>query len=357
MRLDPADPARRSLDQAEKAVQKATDLTRQMLAYSGRGHFVVKPLSLNEVVSEMTHLLQVTLAKQTELDLELAPGLPPVLADAAQIQQVVLNLVTNAAEAIGQEEGSITVRTLAEVFDRPQLEALCPTQGLEPGRYASLEVTDTGCGMGPELVERIFDPFFTTKPKGHGLGLSAMHGILKAHRAGMVIRSVPGEGTTFRILFPATDGELVPLQPEDSGPRQVFQGLALVADDEPMVLEFAASALESMGFEVIRARDGAEAVVRFLDHRDRIRLVLLDLTMPRMDGIETFTELRRLQPGLPILLSSGYDTDAAARDLVAQGEVLFLPKPYPVRDLRKLVGEVLAPDGAFRAPGPPNPGA
>ena len=173
----------------------------------------------------------------------------------------------------------------------------------------------------------------------------------------MVIRSVPGEGTTFRILFPATDGELVPLQPEDSGPRQVFQGLALVADDEPMVLEFAASALESMGFEVIRARDGAEAVVRFLDHRDRIRLVLLDLTMPRMDGIETFTELRRLQPGLPILLSSGYDTDAAARDLVAQGEVLFLPKPYPVRDLRKLVGEVLAPDGAFRAPGPPNPGA
>ena len=357
MRLDPADPARRSLDQAEKAVQKATDLTRQMLAYSGRGHFVVKPLNLNEVVSEMTHLLQVTLAKQTELDLELAPGLDPVLADAAQIQQVVLNLVTNAAEAIGQEEGSITLRTLTDDFDRPQLEALCPTQGLEPGRYAILEVTDTGCGMGPELVERIFDPFFTTKPKGHGLGLSAMHGILKAHRAGMVIRSVPGAGTTFRILFPATEEKLEPLQPEDSGPRQVFQGLALVADDEPMVLDFAASALESMGFEVIRARDGAEAVVRFLDHRDRIRLVLLDLTMPRMDGIETFTELRRLQPGLPIILSSGYDTDAAAQDLVALGQVQFLPKPYRVRDLRKVVGKSLALREALKVPAPPTPGA
>lgn len=357
MRLDPADPARRSLDQAEKAVQKATDLTRQMLAYSGRGHFVVKPLSLNEVVSEMTHLLQVTLSKKTELYLDLAPGLPPVLADSAQIQQVVLNLVTNAAEAIGPEDGSITVRTLTETFDRSQLEVLCPTQGLESGSYAILEVTDTGCGMGPELVERIFDPFFTTKPKGHGLGLSAMHGILRAHKAGMIIRSVPGAGTTFRILFPATGEKLETLQPEDSGPRLVFQGLALVADDEPMVLDFAASALESMGFEVIRARDGAEAVVRFLDHRDRIRLALLDLTMPRMDGIETFTELRRLQPSLPIILSSGYDTDAAARDLVAQGEVQFLPKPYPVRDLRKLVCDVLAPVGAFRSPAPPNPGA
>lgn len=357
LRLDPADPARRSLDQAEKAVQKATDLTRQMLAYSGRGHFVVKPLSLNEVVSEMTHLLQVTLSKKTELYLDLAPGLPPVLADSAQLQQVVLNLVTNAAEAIGPEDGSITVRTLAEAFERPQLEALCPTQGLEPGPYAILEVTDTGCGMGPELLERIFDPFFTTKPKGHGLGLSAMHGILKAHKAGMIIRSVPGAGTTFRILFPATEAKLETLQPEDSGPRLVFQGLVLVADDEPMVLDFAASALESMGFDVIRARDGAEAVLRFLEHRDRIRLALLDLTMPRMDGIETFTELRRLQPSLPIILSSGYDTDAAARDLVTQGEVQFLPKPYPVRELRKLVGEVLAPGGAFTSPGPPSPGA
>ncbi|MFN7957203.1 MAG: cache domain-containing protein [Holophagaceae bacterium] len=351
MRLDPADPTRRSLDQAEKAVQKAADLTRQMLAYSGRGHFVVKPLDLNEVVSEMTHLLQVTLPKKTELDLDLAPDLPPVLADAAQIQQVVLNLVTNAAEAIGPEEGAITVRTLGEDFGQMQLEALCPAQGLAAGPYEVLEVTDTGCGMGPELLERIFDPFFTTKPKGHGLGLSAMHGILRAHQAGMAIRSIPGAGTTFRILFPATREPLQRPLPDDAGPEQVFQGLVLVADDEPMVLDFATSALESMGLEVIHARDGAEAVLRFLDHRDRLRLVLLDLTMPRMDGIETFTELRRIQPGIPVILSSGYDIDAAAQDLVAQGEVLFLPKPYPVRELRRVVAE------ALRAPGPPSPGA
>ncbi len=357
MRLEPDDPARRSLNQAEKAVQKATDLTRQMLAYSGRGHFVVKPLDLNLTVQEMTHLLHVTLAKKTELDLELAPGLPPVLADSAQIQQVVLNLVTNASEAIGQEAGTITLRTRAEDLDRAALEALCPTQGLEPGRFAILEVTDTGCGMGPELIERIFDPFFTTKPKGHGLGLSALHGILKAHRAGMTIRSMPGSGTTFRIYFPATLEKLPDLVGDDSGPVQIFQGLALVADDEPMVLDFAAAALESMGFEVIRAKDGAEAVVRFVEHQGRVRLALLDLTMPRMDGLEAFAELRRMEPSLPIILSSGYDSDAAAQGLVDLGQARFLPKPYPVRDLRKVVGEIMARAGSdpLKAPAPSKP--
>lgn len=342
MRLEPEDPARRSLNQAEKAVQKATDLTRQMLAYSGRGHFVVKPLDLNLTVQEMTHLLHVTLAKKTELDLELAPELPPVLADSAQIQQVVLNLVTNASEAIGQEEGTITLRTRTEDLGRAALEALCPTLDLEPGHYAILEVTDTGCGMGPELIEHIFDPFFTTKPKGHGLGLSALHGILKAHGAGMTIRSVPGSGSTFRIFFPSTLERLPDLVSDDSGPLQIFQGLALVADDEPMVLDFAAAALESMGFDVIRAKDGAEAVTRFLEHQGRVRLALLDLTMPRMDGLEAFAELRRMDPSLPVILSSGYDTDAAAQGLVDLGQARFLPKPYPVRDLRKVVGEVMA---------------
>jgi CheY-like chemotaxis protein len=220
-----------------------------------------------------------------------------------------------------------------------------------------MEVIDTGCGMDQDLVERIFDPFFTTKPTGHGLGLSAIHGILKSHRAGISIESTPGVGTTFQILFPATLEKLPSSVNDDSGPRQIFQGLALVADDEPMVLDFAVAALESMGFDVIQARDGAEAVARFLESPDRFRLVLLDLTMPRMDGLEALAELRRTRPSIPVILSSGYDADAAAQKLVELGQVRFLPKPYPIRELRRMVGDAMAEAEAVRSPAPPNPGA
>ena len=357
LRLEPSDPARRALDQAEMAVQKASDLTRQMLAYSGRGHFVVRPLDLNLAVHEMVHLLQVSLSKKADLRLDLAADLPPVLADSAQIQQVVLNLVTNASEAIGPREGTITLRTRTEYLDHSRLETICPNQGLEPGPFAIMEVIDTGCGMDQDLVERIFDPFFTTKPTGHGLGLSAIHGILKSHRAGISIESTPGVGTTFQILFPATLEKLPSSVNDDSGPRQIFQGLALVADDEPMVLDFAVAALESMGFDVIQARDGAEAVARFLESPDRFRLVLLDLTMPRMDGLEALAELRRTRPSIPVILSSGYDADAAAQKLVELGQVRFLPKPYPIRELRRMVGDAMAEAEAVRSPAPPNPGA
>ena len=357
LQLEPNAIALRALDQAEKAVEKAADLTRQMLAYSGRGHVLVKPINLNLMVDEMTHLLRVTLSKNTRLNLELAPKLPPILADGAQIQQVVLNLVTNASEAIGSHEGAITVRTRAEWIEQARLEALCPRQNLEAGAYAVLEVTDTGCGMDPELIERIFDPFFTTKPTGHGLGLSAIHGILKSHRAGIHISSSPGTGTAFQILFPVTQEDLPEVPFQDSGPRILFEGLALVADDEPMVLDFAVAALESMGFQVLSAKDGAEAVARFKESPDQIQLALLDLTMPRMDGLEVFAELRKLRPSLPVILSSGYDADASARNLVELGQVFFLPKPYPIRDLRKAVLEAMAETERVRSPEPPSPGA
>jgi len=359
MRLEPGDPSRDPLDQAEKAVQRAADLTRQMLAYSGRGQFIVLPLDLNRAVEEMAHLLHVTISKKTELRLDLDGSLAAVRADSAQIQQVVLNLVTNASEAIGPREGTIVLRTWTGTFDQAGLDALCPAQGLPAGAYSVLEVTDTGCGMTPELVERIFDPFFTTKPTGHGLGLSAMHGILKAHQAGMHIRTAPGAGTTFQILLPAIQETPPMSEVEHSGPRKVYQGLALVADDEPLVLDFAVAALESMGFDVIEARDGAEAVARFMEAKDRITLVLLDLTMPRMDGLEALAELKLANPAIAVILSSGYDPNAAAQRLVELGQVWFLPKPYPIRELRKVVGEAMdaAAAAGVKPPAPPTPGA
>jgi signal transduction histidine kinase/CheY-like chemotaxis protein len=359
MRLEPDDPTQRPLRQAEKAVQKATELTRQMLAYSGRGHVIVKPLDLNLAVQEMVHLLHVTLPKRTVLRLDLAPELSAILADAAQVQQVVLNLVTNASEAIGTAEGVISLSTRAVRLEAPDLDSLCPNQDLAAGRYAILEVRDTGCGMGPDLIERIFDPFFTTKSKGHGLGLSAMHGILRIHHAGIRIQSQLGAGSTFQVLFPATDEQIAPVPEDHVSPQRRFSGLALVADDEPMVLDFAGAALETMGFDVIRAVDGVEAVERFMTDPERFRLAILDITMPRMDGLETFTELKRRCPALPIILSSGYDPASAAQNFMDLGQAWFLPKPYPIREFRRVVLEAMAQAGpeAVKPPAPPTPEA
>jgi signal transduction histidine kinase/ActR/RegA family two-component response regulator len=357
-RLSPDHPGQRTLALAEKAVQRATELTRQMLAYSGQVHFVVKPLDLNLAVHEISHLLRVTLSKQAILRLDLAPELPAILADAAQIQQVMLNLVTNASEALGSNKGSIILRTRTEDLDQQELAAFCPGQDLEPGNYVTLEVADTGCGMGPDLLERIFDPFFTTKPMGHGLGLSAMHGILRTHHAGIHIQSAPGSGSTFTILFPAAIASPLMLAEEYDRQGQSFQGLALVADDEPLILEFVTDALESMGFEVIQAEDGHEAVTRFLEHPQEIRLAILDFTMPRMNGIEVFNELRAHQPTLPVILSSGYDPEAAVRGLMDQGQAWFLPKPYLMKELRRVVCEAMAAtQQSLTRPGQPNPSA
>ena len=341
MHLGPGTPVQRPLDQAERAVIKASGLARQLLAYSGHGHFVVRVHDLNRMLEEMANLLQTPLSRKVRLSLHLGRELPSINADVAQIQQMVLNLVTNAAEAIGCGEGTVTLRTAAQSLSAADLLAKCPAQDLAPGSYVVLEVSDTGCGMCPDLIQRIFDPFFTTKTAGRGLGLSAIHGILKGHGAGLCIESEPGRGSTFRILFPANPQRVQP--PAEMDPDQVtrFSGTALVADDEPMIREFAAAALAIMGFSVVEARDGVEALARFKEAPDLVRIVLLDITMPRMDGLETFAALRQIRPELPIILNSGYDQDAAARQLVGKGPSRFLAKPYQMRDLRRVVAEAL----------------
>ncbi len=358
LRLEPGDPVQRALGQAERAAQKAAELTRQMLAYSGRNRLTMKPLDLNRSIQEMVPILQVALSKQTTLRLDLAPDLPPILADASQIRQVVLNLVTNASEALSAQEGTVTLRTAAKDLDPLELAAFSLDPGLEAGRFAFLAVSDTGCGMPPEVLQHIFEPFYSTKPMGHGLGLSAIHGILRTHRGGIRIESAPGSGSTFTLLFPATEEALPVLVNEGPESRQTFQGLALVADDEPLVLDFVAVALESMGFEVLRARDGQEAVACFREQAEHIRLAILDFTMPRMNGIEALHELRLLQPSLPVILSSGYDPEAAVRGLVDREEALFLPKPYTMREFHRMVGKAMArAQEPTTPPGPPTPWA
>ena len=337
----PGNPSARYLEAAERTLLKAADLTRQMLAYSGRGSFAVEPLDLNALVQEMSHLLAVSIPKKTILNSHLEPELPWVHADASQLQQVVLNLVTNAAESIGENQGRIDIVTGRERLAAGTAAVLLPSRELEPGEYVFLEVADTGCGIAPELLEKIFDPFFSTKRAGRGLGLSSMVGILRAHRGGIRIHSQPGRGSTFRVYLPAGLGTIRKQEIPVAGESPKLTGTVLLVDDEPAILETGAGLLSQLGFQVRTARDGQEAVALFSVDPAAVDLVLMDITMPRLGGREACLAMRALRPMLPVLLSSGYDERESLRDLPRQGVTGFLKKPYRVQELRQAIIKIL----------------
>jgi two-component system cell cycle sensor histidine kinase/response regulator CckA len=350
MQLPPDHEAQPSLERVEACADRASDLTRQMLAYSGRGRFVVQPVDLSDAVQDMTGLMRVTQGKDVELDIQLDAALPPVEADVAQLRQLVMNLITNAADAIGDKPGRIRIRTSLLYCDPEFLERAYLREPLAVGTYVCLEVTDSGCGMDPSVVERMFDPFFTTKETGHGLGLAATLGIVRGHGGAIVVDSVPGQGTTIRVLLPPTDGKPVTtgrlLTLEDDLPRGA--GTVLIVDDEDSVRTLAAAALRRAGWRTLQARDGLEALEKVGRHREKIRLVLLDMTMPRMDGPETWARLRDLAPGLPVLMSSGYAENEVRGRFEAGGPAGFLQKPYRAQELINAVADVLESRSAAR---------
>ncbi|HJV22281.1 MAG TPA: response regulator [Holophagaceae bacterium] len=340
-KTDGTHPVAAHLHQIDTTARRAADLSRQMLAYSGRGPFQVTSLDLNRQVREMAGLLSVSVAKKVALEMDLEDPLPTVDADAAQFQQVILNLVTNASEAIGERGGRVRLRTRAANLTAEELAAEFPGQVLAPGPYVRLEVEDDGCGMDAETIGRIFDPFFTTKFTGRGLGLSAMLGIVRGHRAGIRVESRPEQGTTFTLIFPA--GEAAPaaepprVQPEANS----LSGRVLVVDDEEIVRDLAEIALESLGLEVMLAKDGLEAVAMVELHGPRLDLLLMDLTMPRMDGAEAFRIIRALHPRLPVILTSGYTEAESLRAMAGLQPDAFLQKPFRVPDLQGCVASLL----------------
>ena len=340
--LPPESPARGDLKNITTAALRAAELTKQMLAYSGKGKFVVETLNLSKLVEEMAHLLQVSISKNVVLKYNFADNLPTIEADGAQIRQVVMNLIINASEAVGEESGVVTVSTGVIEADRSYLSETYLDENLPEGDYVGLEVADTGCGMDEQTQQKIFDPFFTTKFTGRGLGLAAVLGIVRGHAGAMKIYSQPQRGSTFKVLFPASR------QPvgESAGPSATEQewrgsGVILVVDDDEPVRITAKLMLEKLGFTVLTAEDGRAALEVFRSRGDEIVVVLLDLTMPHLDGEETFRELRRLRPDVRVILSSGYNEQETTSHFAGKGLAGFLQKPYGLRPLGEKIRQVL----------------
>jgi len=325
-------PTRDSLTDIVRASRRAADLCRQMLAYSGKGRFAVEPLSLNDLIEEMAHLLVVSISKNVALQCRFASDLPMVEGDATQLRQIVMNLITNASEAVGPGAGSVTLSTGVEPCTAESFADTVTHERLPEGPYAYIEVSDTGCGMPPETLARIFDPFFTTKFTGRGLGLAAVLGIVRGHRGAIRVRTEPGKGTTFRVLFPVRAGAqpapaaiAAPPPPE---PAPAGSGTILIVDDEPGVRHVAGRMLASAGFEVLAAASGAEAIEILRADPARITCVLLDLTMPKMDGDETLGHLRAIRGDLPVVLSSGYNEQELLQRFAGRNLAGVIQKPY-----------------------------
>jgi PAS domain S-box-containing protein len=335
-------PARPCVQDVAAAARRAADLVRQLMAYAGRGRFLVERVQLNDVLQEMDHLLQVSVSKKAVLKIELAPCLPAIEADQSQLRQVIMNLVTNASEAIGERSGVIAVRTGAMDCDAAYLRETYLDEGLKPGVYVYVEVSDTGCGMDRDARQRVFDPFFSTKFAGRGLGLAAVLGIVRGHHGAIKIYTELGRGTTFKALFPAVPA-ITPLHaPPAACERQAcFTGTVLLVDDEETVRAVAGRMLARLGFEVVTAEDGRQALEQFRAEPDRFRVIILDLSMPHLDGEETFRELRRIRKDVKVLLSSGYNEAELVTRFAGKGLAGFLQKPYQLSALETKLRELL----------------
>jgi CheY-like chemotaxis protein len=327
--------ATRFLDSIETAVRKAADLCEHMLAYAGHDLASLEPAQLNDAIEGMAGLTRAAVNPKIRTEFRLSRDLPPILCSKGQLGQVVLNLVNNSADAIGDRPGSITVSS--DVFDVDGPLEDCLPQSPPPGPHVRLQVADTGHGLDAEAQARMFDPFYSTKASGHGLGLSAVLGIVRSHGAAIHVASAVDAGTTVTVYFPVYDHAASRQDHDATGPQWTEgAGVVLVVDDDPDVRGVARLLLREAGYQVIEASDGDEAIRGVEASRDRLDAILLDLSMPRRDGLSALEEIRKLHPGLPVLLSSGrlVSLPPQHRD---DPSLYLLHKPY---DAKQLVSEI-----------------
>ena len=335
----PVDHAvRDQLDEIVLAGQKAANLTRQMLAYAGKGKFVIERLDLSTLIHDTERLLRTSLLKNVDLRLNLQADLPCVEADAGQMQQVIMNLVINAAEATPEgQSGTVSVRTSQQRIDKAFICGQLAGQEITPGNYVVLEVQDSGIGMDEATQARIFEPFFTTKFVGRGLGLSAVSGIVRSHKGGLRLTSSPGKGTTFQVLLPAVSESRTAVEPVDAEMKLQGNGTVLVVDDESCVRNLARSALEKFGYAVLVAEDGLAALSLLRQARHRIALVLLDVSLPGISAQQVVQRIQSGWPGARILLSSGYGEEEVLGRFAGTQLAGFLQKPYTPAQLAEKI--------------------
>jgi len=341
--LNKNDPSKDKIQRVIEASEKAAGLCKQMLAYSGKGHFIVQACDVSVLAQEMMELLQVSIDKNVVIKYELSENLPVVEADVSQIHQVIMNLITNANEAIEGHSGVITLSTGWLHADRQYLGTTESEEDIAIGDYVYLEVSDNGCGMDDKTIDKMFDPFYSTKLTGRGLGMSALHGIVRGHQGTIKVYSELGRGTSIKVLLPVAEDASAP-QIEVREKQQKWNAdgaVALIIDDEEMIRELAGAMLREMGFDILTAVNGLEAVELYPAHKDDIKLVLLDMSMPKMDGEQTFRELRKMNPDVCVILSSGYNEQEATERFKGKGLAGFVHKPYLPDALEKAVSKAL----------------
>ncbi len=341
--VEPGSSQEETVNNLIRAGERAAELTNQMLAYSGRGRFVIEPIRLSEHIQENLVLLRASLPRNVKLELSVQDDLPPIEADSSQLQQLVMNLVINGAEAI-DEMGSVHISTASKEFDASSLKQLFPTYELTAGSYVVLEVVDTGHGMSEATQGRIFEPFYTTKFTGRGLGLAAVQGIVRGHKGGIRVSSRISEGTSFQVIFPVTHALSHSRKPNYRTTDQSLlgKGTILIVDDEEIVRRFARAGLQMFGYETLTAKDGREGIDVFRANKEKISAVLLDMTMPSMSGEQALPEIRKIRSDVPVIASSGY-SEVQARMQFGTSISHFIQKPYTTQKLAEVVQMVLNP--------------
>jgi len=347
MDLDAKSPVQTNLREAAVAALRASNLTQQMLAYSGRGRFVITQVDLSEMISGVEELLKASISKKASVKLNLATELPAIEGDDPQLQQVLMNLVTNASEALGERPGLITITTRLRECDADYLSNSLIADKFTPGLYVELEVRDSGCGMDKSVQKRLFDPFFSTKFTGRGLGMSVVMGVVRGHKGAIFVSSEPNRGTTVSVLFPAAFSKTLLPTPAPKPPVQneaptspALTGTVLVVEDEAAIRLLIERILKRSGLRVLTADHGEEAVALFRQHADEITFTILDFTMPKMDGMKTLAELRRHRPDVKAVLTSGYDVENIHQRYAQEGFAAFIRKPFQVETLMKVARQM-----------------
>ena len=335
---------------ATKAAKRASHLTNLMLTYAGKGFVTKKNLNLNDMIREYIDLLRSAATTSVAIKLSLFAELPDVRANEAQIQQILMNLISNGSESIDSLDGCISISTGVTTCDHQYLDATLLHENVIPGNFVYIDVSDNGCGMGKDTLKRLLDPFFTTKFTGRGLGMSVVMGILKSHGGTLLVDSEPGRGTAIRVLLPVLDTftpavALAAVSSFDDARMsldEAFSGVALVVDDERHVLKTCAKMVELAGFRVITAHDGLDAVATYREYQDEIDLVLMDLTMPKMDGLTAMAGIYEIRPDIKVILASGFNQEELSERITGKAPSGFIRKPYSMSVLSAELHRVMA---------------